>query len=139
MKTRGKYDTYYGIFEVKKHDIDSSESKPELARGWFDTPEEAQQCLDEFYNGGEWKRYDNDFYGWHYSYHYVIYAMNDGYGKNRFYDMDDYVRDMLKSGDWDKLSAEQKSMIASVSPVHTKFRLLLEGKMKLEVSEDEND
>ena len=124
-----EYQTYYGIYEIKKHDICSSEDKPILREGWFNTEQEAKECLDKYYNGGNKKRYDNDFYGWHYDYWYVIYAWNDSLGHSPgFYDMNDYVKDLIDSGEWYNMTKEQRSIITACSPMSAQLRILFERK-----------
>ena len=109
--------TKYGIFRLKKHDY-QEQDKPVIARGWFDSPEEAKECLEKYYFNGDYQRYDNDVYGYHYYYWYEIYAF-DTDNPMQFYDMDDYVRDLVCSGEWYKLSEEQRKTIKTFCRAHT--------------------
>jgi hypothetical protein len=132
-KQRTQYDTVYGIFEIKVHDH-CGQTTPELCRGWFDDPNEALECLHKWYNDeNNKKRYDNDFYGYHYTYWHVIYARRCD-DSPVFYDMGDYVKDLIDSGEWDKLSDEQKSIIVNGSDFRAKLRLLFEGKIKIKTN-----
>ena len=123
----------YGIYQIRNHDV-VGEEKPQLHRGWFDTFEEAEKVLNESYNGGKEKRYDNDFYGIHYSYRNVIYAVDTDFGLS-FYDMDDYACDLVNSGKWDELTEEQKSMISKSFLPHTILWMMLNGKINLKTNE----
>ncbi|MBP5723365.1 MAG: hypothetical protein J6X18_07310 [Bacteroidales bacterium] len=123
--------TKYGIFQIKKHDYGWCE-KPSLSWGWFNTIEEAQDHLKNYYHNGEKRRQDNDFYGYHYTYWYEIYA-SDSEHPIQFYDMDDYVRDLVDGEGhlWDTMTDEQKEMLVSMSPPATKFWLILIGKINI--------
>lgn len=124
-----KHSTYYGIYYCIQHDSGLASEKPQLISGWYSTPEEALDVLKKQYDNGKKKRHDNDFYGHHYTYWYEIYAWNDEVGESPgFYDMSDYVNELLDSGEWYNLSKEQKQLIAACSPVHTQFKLLFEKK-----------
>lgn len=122
----------YGIYQIKEHDYVGRET-PHLSWGWFDTCEDAQNYLERWYHNGEKQRYDNDFYGHHYAYWYEIYA-SDTEHPLYFYDMDDYVRDLVNGEEhiWDTLTNEQKDLICWACPLHTKFWLaaLMKGRTK---------
>ncbi|MBP5724379.1 MAG: hypothetical protein J6X18_12510 [Bacteroidales bacterium] len=121
----------YGIFEIVEHDSGRRE-KPSLHRGWFNTIEEAEEVLKDGYYNGEKQRFDNDFYGIHYTYWDEIYA-SDTEHPIQFYDMDDYVRELVdgKTHSWNLLSDEQKEMVIKASPLETKFWLALKGKIDI--------
>ena len=121
--------TKYAIYQIKEHDT-IGRTKPILHCGFFNSEEEAIKELRKYYNNGEKKRYDNDFYGWHYWYWDEIYAI-DTERPIEFYDMDDYIRDLVMKGEWDKLAAEQKDIILRSSPLHSKLYLALKGKVQL--------
>lgn len=124
----------YGIFQLKEHDSGWRE-KPSLSWGWFDTIEEAQYQLKKWYHNGEKQRQDNNFYGWHYTYWYEIYA-SDTEHPIQFYDMDDYVRKLVNGEEhkWDVLTNEEKDMILGATPLNTKFWLALNGKIEINTS-----
>ena len=130
-KEVGKYQTYYGIYAKKQHDL-GDEEKPILVCGWFTDIEEAKERLKKKYHNGEKLRNDNNVYGYHYTYWYEIYAFNDDLGFSPgFYDMNDYINDLLENGEWNKLTNEQKQILVQCSPYHTKLRLLLENKIPM--------
>lgn len=113
----------FGIYSIKEHDH-CGLTKPLLHEGYFNTYEEAKAQLDKLYHGGKKQRYDNDFYGYHYWYWDAIYAE-----PTYFYDMDDYVRDLVESGEWEKMTDEQRKIITSHSLAHTLLWLKLKNKL----------
>ena len=79
------------------------------------TYNEAQEILKKYHHNGEVQYCKESLCSGEHWWKDVIYAVDHEIGFHGIYTMSDYLKDLFKSGEWNNLTDEQKSIILACS------------------------